>query len=281
MAGKIRIFDVEHGACAMAGGNGPALAMIDCGDNQTTGWRPSTFIRARFPRRHIDYLLITNVDQDHISDLASLNPNGISIGALISNTTVSPATLRAIKQRGGPLTADAEAYLAMRSSGGPPGSAVPLSTAMSGFDLHQYVHGPHLFDDTNNLSSVFFLSYGPFKILFPGDIERAGWREHLANPAFVNDLSTTTVLVASHHGRESGYCAEVFNYLKPQVVVISDKSIVHDTQEIDYRGVVQGNGVVVTNDPGRRRVLTTRNDGDIVFSITDNLGNYNVTTGVV
>jgi hypothetical protein len=43
-------------------------------------------------------------------------------------------------------------------------------------------------------------------------------------------LANTDILVASHHGRENGYCREVFDYCHPQAVVMSDKSIVHDTQ---------------------------------------------------
>src|SRR5882672_9807922 len=51
----------------------------DCGYNETTGWRPGNFLRTALSRTHIDYLLITNVDQDHISDLDSVRRSGISI----------------------------------------------------------------------------------------------------------------------------------------------------------------------------------------------------------
>lgn len=278
----IRIFDVEHGACAMVGGDFPAVAMIDCGHNETTGWQPSTFIRTKLGRMHVDYLLVTNVDQDHISDLGNLISSGISIGGLVSNTRLSPERLRAIKQQGGPLTADAEAYLAMRTGFGPPGSGRPFHEVMGGIQLRSFSHGPGLFDNTNDLSCVYFLSYGPFKILFPGDIEKAGWRAHLADPAFIQELQTTTILVASHHGRENGFCNEVFAYLRPQAVVVSDKSIRHETQEMvpDYRMMVGGEGIRVTNESDRRRVLTTRRDGDIVFNI-DAYGKYTVSTRVI
>jgi ketosteroid isomerase-like protein len=36
----LRIFDVEHGACTMLAGPNDAMAMIDCGHNSTTNWRP-------------------------------------------------------------------------------------------------------------------------------------------------------------------------------------------------------------------------------------------------
>jgi hypothetical protein len=50
----LRVFDVEHGACAMlaapTGTSSDVLAMIDCGDNTTTGWCPSNFLRYKLGR---------------------------------------------------------------------------------------------------------------------------------------------------------------------------------------------------------------------------------------
>ena len=119
------------------------------------------------------------------------------------------------------------------------------------------------------------------QILFPGDIEKAAWEAHLRNQAFVNELLTTTVLVASHHGRENGFSEEAFRILRPQVTVISDKSIVHGTQEMvpDYRNIARGDGILVTNETDRRRVLTTRRDGDMLFNVEAN-GDFRVTTRV-
>src|SRR5580658_5601326 len=100
----LRIFDVEHGACTMLAGPNDAMAMIDCGHNSTTNWRPSLFLRNTVGRSYLDYLLITNADQDHLSDLSTLRESGIHIRHLISNTRVSAETLRLIKLRSGPLT---------------------------------------------------------------------------------------------------------------------------------------------------------------------------------
>lgn len=275
----LRIFDVEHGACAMMTASDDALAMIDCGHNSSTGWRPSSYLRYSLRRSSLDYLLITNADQDHLSDLSTLVQSGIAIRHLITNTTIAPQTLRAIKQQAGPVTADVEALVAMRANFGPAGSGVPFNQAMGGITVNSFCHSYPAFRNTNDLSCTFFIGFGPFKILFPGDIEKAGWRAHLQNPAFVSELRETTILVASHHGRENGFCEEVFLYLRPQAVVISDKSIEHDTQETvpDYRTKVRGEGVVLTNVQGRRKVLTTRCDGDILFRVEQN-GNYTVTT---
>lgn len=175
--------------------------MIDCGHNATTGFRPSEFIQRVLKQSHVDYLLITNVDQDHISDLSNFVKSGMGIKQLISNTKVDPNILRLIKLQGGALTNDAEAYLRLRTSYGPPGSGYPFDSGMGGIVVRSFSHNFPDFSDTNNLSCVYFISFADFTILFPGDLERDGWLAHLKNPEFVELLQRTNILVASHHGR--------------------------------------------------------------------------------
>src|SRR5579859_3495792 len=189
----LRIFDVEHGACAMLAGPNDAVAMIDCGHNASTGWRPSEFLRNKLSRAHLDYLLITNADQDHLSDLSTLIQKGINVRHLISNHGVAPETLRWIKEQSGPLTADAEALLQMRTSF-VLGAGIPFDQGMGGVTVSAFRHTFPTFSNTNDLSCAFFVKFGPFKILFPGDIEKAGWRAHLTNSAFIEELRTATIL---------------------------------------------------------------------------------------
>ena len=128
------------------------------------------------------------------------------------------------------------------------------------------------FTDTNNLSLVVFIKYRNFKILFPGDLEKPGWTALQQQPAFCAELVGTDVLVASHHGRENGFCKDIFAYFTPRCVVISDKAKVHSTQEMvpDYRAVVHEKGARVRSTMNDRHVLTTRRDGWIQFTVDDN-----------
>lgn len=268
----LRIFDVEHGACAMVfAPSGQRIAMIDSGDNSTTGWRPSTFIKHGLKRDVLDYLFITNADQDHISDLDGLWVQGIAVKVLYRNRSPEPSILRRIKEAvcglfG--LTKDMKRYLHIHETYNGPVEA-PFDTSMDGVTCEVFCNKYPRFDDTNNLSLVVFITYGDFTICFPGDLKEDGWLALLENPQFVAALKRTTILVASHHGRADGYCAEIFKYFTPRAVVISDKSIEHQTQiEVDYGNVVAENGVVVKNEPRRRHVLTTRRDGDITFRVT-------------
>ncbi len=69
----------------------------------------------------------------------------------------------------------------------------------------------------------------------------------------------------------------MFDYFTPQAIVVSDKSIVHTTQKPQYQYAVADHGVLVSNTNRRRRCLTTRKDGWILFKVSEN-GNYTVTT---
>jgi hypothetical protein len=72
--------------------------------------------------------------------------------------------------------------------------------------------------------------------------------------------------VASHHGRDGGYCEEVFQYCSPDVVIISDDSIRYDSQKDLYRKHSTGLPWNVGRpDQTTRYVLTTRCDGHLTI----------------
>lgn len=110
--------------------------------------------------------------------------------------------------------------------------------------------------------------FGAFKILFTGDLEVAGWRRLLKLPSFRQDLMGTSVFVASHHGRESGCCTELFDLFRPQLVIISDDVRQFDSQDTDdwYRSRCVG--AIFAANPGERRyVATTRKDGSMRIDV--------------
>src|SRR5689334_12648992 len=100
----IRIFDVEHGARALVQApHAGRIALIDCGVNTTTGWMPTDYIRDQLGRNFVDYLIISNADQDHYANLASLRDE-ISIGTFYKNPSVGPSQFEFIKSKSGRLS---------------------------------------------------------------------------------------------------------------------------------------------------------------------------------
>lgn len=282
----LKIWDVQHGACAMlthrsVQGIEGRLAMIDSGHNQDTGWKPSTYIRQYLKRSVLDYLFVTNADLDHISDLNNLWREGIAVSTFIRNRSVSPEVMKIIKEVGGELTDDIQRFLDLHANYVHPVDT-PFDQNMGGITVKTFWNSTPRFYDTNNLSLVVFVKFGTFKILFPGDLEEDGWLALLEQPDFRAELAGTTVLVASHHGRENGYCGALFNYIHPRAIVMSDKAIVHDTQRMTqtYRQRVVDswpNGVSVRTTGKQRHVLTTRRDGWIQF-VVDEFGNFDIYT---
>jgi beta-lactamase superfamily II metal-dependent hydrolase len=281
---RVRIWDVEHGACAMVqhaiqtelGAHGGRLAMIDSG--HSTGFRPSEYITKVLGRNRLDYLFITNADQDHMSDLQGLWDAGIFVPVVHRNPSPSATAMRAIKEQCGPLTRDAERFVQI-CQGFNGAIAEPFDQNMGGITMSAFWNTYPQFIDTNNLSLAIFIKYRGFKILFSGDLERPGWRALLLQPGFRAELANTDVLVASHHGRENGFCEDIFAHFTPSCVVISDKAKTHSTQETvpDYRAVVRDQGVRVRTTGKARHVLTTRRDGWIQFTIDDN-SSYHIDT---
>lgn len=254
---EIRIFDVSHGFCAYIIADNGNVMLIDCGHNHETGFRPSSYLKHNGCSA-IQRFIISNYDEDHLSDLPDLRKN-FNIDILHRNPTINVEELQRLKLEGGPIQPGAESLLDMVRDYT---SEVTNPPEFPGVELTHFRNNFPTFEDTNNLSLVTFIHYRDIHIIFPGDLEKAGWEALLEQQAFKEQLKRVNIFVASHHGRESGYCKEVFDYCNPQVIIISDESIKYDTQDVPYDQHAEG----VKFGDETRYVLTTRNDGLITVS---------------
>jgi beta-lactamase superfamily II metal-dependent hydrolase len=67
----LKFFDVEHGACALITTSGYRHILVDCGTNNSTGWKPATELLWR-GITEIERLIVTNYDEDHASGYRDL-----------------------------------------------------------------------------------------------------------------------------------------------------------------------------------------------------------------
>lgn len=272
---RIEIFNVEHGQCAMI--HCPPLGkklMIDTGHNGSTGWRPSQHFRGQ----QIETLIHTNYDEDHASDLVGVKQN-CAINGIIHNRTIGSRQLYAMKAECGmgPGVQNIHNWLQWVERQ-QPGSTVnmDLGQVTRRSYWNSYGTGAGQFTDANNLSVATFVTYAGFTILFPGDLEVAGWRQLIQQPGFLADLYRTTVLVASHHGRENGCCDELFAYWNPYATIISDAGIEHATQQTVNWYATRTLGCR-TRAGADRKVFTTRSDGKITIDV-DAQGTWYIST---
>jgi len=254
---RFEILNVEHGFCAYALGHNRGAFLFDCGHG--TANRPSTYLPMQGITR-IQRFFVTNYDEDHISDLPNVRQN-LYIDSLMRNTSMNSSQIRSLKEK--PISNAMNELLGMIDSFTFIG--IPEQFAVPGLSVSTFYNYCSNFTDTNNLSLLTFLDIGSMSFVLGGDLERQGWLHLLQNPAVCNFLNRVDVFVASHHGRESGYCAEVFNYCKPKLIVISDGSIQYDTQRMTSTYSQHASGMIF-NDYFRK-VVTTRRDGNIFWEI--------------
>jgi len=253
---EIRIFDVEHGFCAYIIADNHNVMLIDCGHNHSTGFRPSNYLPAN-GCSGIERLIISNYDEDHLSDLPHLREQ-VPIEVLRNNKSITADQLRKLKLGAGPIQPGIAALLEMMTTYT---NDVTNPPDFSGIELTTFHNSYPKFQDTNNLSLVTFMDYRDIHIVFPGDLEKPGWQALLGGQSFRECLNRVNFFIASHHGRESGYCADVFDICHPDLIIISDESIQYDTQETEYARHANG----IQWGSGRRYVLTTRADGMITI----------------
>lgn len=255
---EVIIFDVEHGSCNAVLTPTGQLLLIDCGHNDATRWRPSSWIAAR--RLSVANLTITNFDEDHVTDLPNLYAT-CPIQSLTRNWHVTPDWVRSAKSQYGMGPGIRTAVRMMESYNGPP------AVIDWGCQLERFCHPVTRFQDENSLSVVTFVHYLGLRIVFPGDLTRQAWEAFLQDPTFRAWLAQTNIFVASHHGREDGYCPAVFDVCKPNVIIASDRSVAHETQRVAYGRHATG---IRWNGTETRSYLTTRCDGTL--TITPTLG---------
>jgi len=256
---KVTIHDVGHGLCVSLIHDNGNVMLWDCGHSESN--RPSEFLVSA-GIQCIDYLFITNYDEDHISDLPNIRKR-LPISLLVRNKSVSAEQLRALKLGTSPISYVMEHMLYMMASYNSSPSAMPEFPDVE-YRVFSNSYGSD-FNDTNNISLVTFLKFGKIRLIIPGDLEVPGWERLLQKNDFRRELQYVDYFLASHHGRENGYCAKVFDYCNPKAVVFSDSNIKYATQKMATIYSKHASGIMFNGE--QRYVLTTRKDGSLCWNI--------------
>jgi len=267
---EIKIFNVSHGFCAYVIADNGNVMLFDCGHNSQTGFRPSNYLPLSGCSA-IERMFFLNYDEDHLNDLPGILAK-LPIGVFHRNRSISAYELLQLKRQVGSIQPGMRALLGLIGNSGP---EIIGYDEFPGVEIETFCNSYPQFSDTNNLSLVVFLHWGGIHIIFPGDLEKPGWEALLQNSNFQSHLSRVNIFIAPHHGRQSGYCAEAFDYCDPEIIIISDEPIKYGTQTVDYRKYAKG---IPWNGGDPRYVLTTRKDGMITISDPPGYSFYVTTT---
>jgi hypothetical protein len=249
--------------------------MVDCGHDDDfhpiddfSQYLPETDEQP--PRPSLQQLVLTNYDHDHFSGLPNLHnsakirsvllPKNLTMEEIRELKTESTDALDTLEHIRTTYTVDITNYV-------PPFTRKVFSLEQAELSKAQIPI------ETNHLSQMVFIEYGETTFCIPGDLENRSWELMLAKTDVQTWLAKTSILLAPHHGRENGYHETIFDHCQPDCIILSDKPIVHGTQEdmaALYASHVGGDGIIYTPATGKavyRKTLTTRNDGHILVSV--------------
>ena len=265
---KFMMWNVQHGSAAhVQTPNGKNLAIdLGAGDN----YSPLNSLRWA-GLQSLDQVIITHPHMDHIDDILNfdqLAPKALTVPRQLTeqdiraaNPTPNPEAERKIrkyleiKQRySGPVSPQENALLSQNNGG----VSIKLFTPQQSSKTN-----------LNNHSVVTILEYSGVKILVPGDNEASSWQELLNRRDFVDAINNTHVLVAAHHGRESGFYRPLFQHISPLLTLVSDGRVVDTSVTDRYTQVSRGWSVKRRNGGQEKRYcVTTRNDGIIEVNVS-------------
>ena len=262
------MWNVQHGSAAyIQTPNGKNIA-IDLGAGED--FSPLSAL-PQMGVSQLDHVTITHPHMDHIDDI-------LKFDKLAPKVLLAPKHLTEDDIRGGnpKLSGEPEAkiqkYLEVTSRYS--GTLAPQDDIRSpvnngGVSIQAFVPTQCSKGNLNNHSVVTAIEYGGVKILVPGDNESPSWTELLGRSDFVSAVEGTHVLVAAHHGRESGFHRPLFEVFRPLITLVSDGRVVDTSVTGRYREVSRGWNVNKRSGGQETRYcLTTRNDGMLDVEIT-------------
>ena len=262
---QLIVWNVQHGSAAyIKTPNGKHIA-IDLGAGDADTLRPLVHLWQQGIRK-LDHVTITHPHMDHIDDI-------LNFDAMAPTTLLTPRHLTENDIRSGNPKPSQETEAKIRKyleiTGRYTGSVAPQNDVdkpenNGNVSVKRFIPSQASTGNLNNHSVVTVLEYSGVKILIPGDNEPPSWDELLNRPDFVTAIAGTHVLVASHHGRESGFHSPLFDHFHPLITLISDGRVVDTSATARYTNVTQGRPVSRRNGIRQdRKCVTTRNDGNI------------------
>jgi len=263
-------WDVQHGhATYIKSPNGRHI-VIDLGTGQYSSknstFSPLKHLQYRYGVTQLDYIVITHPHLDHIDDILqfdALNPKVLWRPTLISNQEVMKGVRPNDWNKFNKYCEINDRY--NRSISSDDYDSTDNINNWGGLQItgSNAINCSH--DNFNNFSRITIVEYAGIKIVIPGDNESESFEELLRDNYFLNKISNADILLAPHHGRESGYNADFVNRIKPKLTIVSDGKKVDTSANSRYSQISSGWEVYKrSGGSGKRYCLSTNNDGHIV-----------------
>jgi beta-lactamase superfamily II metal-dependent hydrolase len=267
---EIKVWDVSHGSAIWIKLPNGRNMVVDLGADGAgeLAFSPLCTMKNVYGVQQVDYSVITHGHADHLDDIFRLHQLYYP-QILWTPRHLTDQEIRAGNQIGDMKLVDQYLFVRQQYTAAIPPSLDATIAANTGQAYCQFFSPVACSkQNLNNHSLVLVISYCGMKIVIPGDNETPSWNELMRNLLFTMAVQNTTILIAPHHGREAGFCADLLDLMKPSLVVISDGEACDTSAASRYSA--KASGCQVANGIGTvetRKCVTTRKDGHITLKL--------------
>ncbi len=254
----MKIWNVEQGLAIHVEAPNGKYIVIDLGSTQS--FSPLTMLKGK----DVGYMVITHPHLDHFSDINNIDYARPKVLWRCQSYNREELLKKARQEDKDKIIAYCnftDLYTGGISRIQDPASGLPFA----GLTAKVFYTTECDKSNINNFSAIVVLQLCDSKIVVCGDNEICSLDHLMNNNGFKNTVKNSSVLVAPHHGRESGYHKEFVELVNPEITIISDKYNVVSTASSIYSEKSRGCYVYdkKTNTRELRKSLSTRKDGNI------------------
>jgi beta-lactamase superfamily II metal-dependent hydrolase len=266
-------WDVQHGHATYIKTPNEKHIVIDLGIGSykpsNSSFSPLLHLKDKWGIKQLDCVIITHPHRDHIDDIFNFDK-------LAPRVLLRPKHLSEEEIRAGNRETDRiiDKYLEINkiyTNPVVPGDDPFLQQNNGGVQIQCFTPSSCGTSNLNNHSIVTVLSYAQSKMIIPGDNEPVSWDELLKRTDFLTAIKDTDILLAPHHGRDSGFSSALFAHINPRLTIISDGPFCDTSATSRYALQTRGWTVYKSNGSTEtRKCVTTRNDGVIDVQLGNN-----------
>jgi competence protein ComEC len=279
-------WDVQHGHSTYIQTPNNRHIVVDLGTGDYSGknleFSPLKHLKYKCGVKQLDYVIITHPHLDHIDDILNfdlLSPKVFHSPRHLSNTEVMEGVQEKDRKK-------FEKYCEINNRYNSPIAPDSINNTSKpenwgGLKIQSFTPTTCDHNNFNNHSIVVIIEWATTKIVIPGDNEKCSFEELKALPSFMTAIKDADILLAPHHGRESGFNIDFVNQVNPKLTVVSDGRFCETSANARYSA--KSSGWTVHKKSGQseiRKCLTTNSDGEVLIKfgyLSDNKPYLSVT----
>jgi len=274
----IVFWDVQHGHSTYIKTPNDRHIVVDLGtgdySKSNKEFSPLRHLKYTYGVNQLDYVVVTHPHLDHIDDILNfdlLSPKIFHRPKHLTNKEVMEGVREKDKPKFKKYCEINDRY----SSPIDPDSADNTSTPSNwgGLKIESFTPSSCNHNNFNNHSIVVIIEYASSKIVIPGDNEKCSFEELMKLNSFKTAVKDADILLAPHHGRESGYYLDFVNLVNPRLTIVSDGRFCETNANARYSAKSRGWKVHKRNGLSKeRKCLTTNSDGEVLVKLGHNDG---------